>query len=112
RDGVPPMKLFISGKSIDQERQPPKAKVLKNFLDQQKDGELFVVTQVASTLGCSMDYLYRLDFYTEGYHYVYRHKKYWGNPRTIKALERKDHEQRKRGNQRAAKEEDSGPGAI
>jgi hypothetical protein len=92
------VRLFFSGKPVEVGEAPGIIKTRK-FLDKVKDGELLNVFQVAKGAGVSHRTLGSQGYYAclKSYFYTYHQKRYWGNRRTIKALERKDHEQRKRG---------------
>lgn len=84
------MKLFISGRQFSTTRpDPPHVKKIKEFLNSQKDGELFGSLQIAQAVGCSLDYVHGKTYgFLDDYKHVWNHKKYFGNKATIVQLKK------------------------
>lgn len=84
------MKLFISGKQFSTTRpDPPHVKKIKEFLNSQKDGELFGSLQIAQAVGCSLDYVHGKTYgFLDDYKHVWNHKQYFGNKATIIQLKK------------------------
>lgn len=80
------MKLFMSGQKFKTPKEPPRVIKVKAFLNNSKDGELFSSGQVAQATNLCVNIFRSENFYVEGYFHVHKQKKYWGKPKTIKAL--------------------------
>jgi hypothetical protein len=80
------MKLFMSGKKFETASDPPIVKRLKEFLRASKDGELFGTEQLAGLLLCCATSILKHKLRLEDFCYIYKGKKYWGSPATIKTL--------------------------
>lgn len=80
------MKLFVSGQKFKAREAPPVIRKIKTFLDKAKPGEMFFTWQLAGITGCSEEPLRSRNHHLTGYYHVYKNKKYWGAPATIRQL--------------------------
>jgi hypothetical protein len=80
------VKLFVSGKKFKSRKEPPRIAKYKAFLNASQDGELFKTGQLAQALNVDESQLRMSNSLLEGFFYVHKNVKYFGKPRTIKAL--------------------------
>jgi hypothetical protein len=81
------MKLFMSGKTFEVDKEPAVVGRAKTFLDGSKDGELFNSRQLAGAIKRSLCNLRdNAPTYLQGYSHKVGGIRYFGKPATIKAL--------------------------
>jgi hypothetical protein len=80
------VKLFVSGKKFKNQKEPPRITKYKAFLNASQDGELFKTCQLAQALNTAESQFRESNGRLEGFFYVHKNVKYFGKPRTIKAL--------------------------
>lgn len=77
------MKFFLSKEELKPLRIPPVVNRIKNWLDQQKRGELFKAVQLSVGVGCSLTAVEKSNHFIPEYCCIHKRNKYFGSKATI-----------------------------